>query len=94
MTWRLRRAPLRHWRWVMRWPLPCSNEKDFVRLVPVIAGSELSALVAGTAELSIVLEPNTALGITQGFQVIQSFAEAFGPFFYTSFAPLVRAHTF
>lgn len=69
-------------------PADSSNEKDFVRLNPVIAGSELSALVAGTAELSIVLEPNTALGISQGFQVIQSFAEAFGPFFYTSFATL------
>lgn len=67
-------------------PADSSNSKDFVRLNPVIAGSELAALVAGAAELGIVLEPNTALGIAQGFQVIQSFAEAFGPFLYTSFA--------
>lgn len=62
------------------------TEKDAVRLTPVVAGAELSALDAGQAELSIVLEPNIAIGTAKGFDFITSFAEQFGPFFYTSFA--------
>jgi NitT/TauT family transport system substrate-binding protein len=33
-----------------------------------------------------VLEPNIAIGVAKGFEHITSFAEQFGPFFYTSFA--------
>ena len=62
------------------------SDKDAVNLTPVLAGAELSALAAGQAELSIVLEPSIAIGVAQGFDHITSFADQFGPFFYTSFA--------
>lgn len=68
------------------WKPKGGSEKDAVRLTPVVAGAELSALDAGQAELSIVLEPNIAIGVAKGFDLITSFAEQFGPFFYTSFA--------
>lgn len=61
---------------------------DPVRLVPVIAGSELSALLAGQADLAVVLEPQTSNGVAAGMEVITSFAEQFGPFYFTSFAVL------
>lgn len=59
-----------------------------VNLVPVIAGSELSALLAGQANLAVVLEPQTSNGVAAGMEVITSFAEQFGPFYFTSFAVL------
>lgn len=61
---------------------------DPIRLVPVIAGSELSALLAGQADLAVVLEPQTSNGVEAGMEVITSFAEQFGPFYFTSFAVL------
>lgn len=61
-------------------------DKDAVRLIPIVAGGELAALDAKQAELSIVLEPNIAIGVAKGYQHITSFADQFGPFFYTSFA--------
>lgn len=57
-----------------------------VQLLPVIAGSELSALTAGQANLSVTIEPATSIGASQGFEPVASFAEHFGPFFFTSFA--------
>lgn len=67
-------------------PADSSSEKDYIRLIPVIADSEYSALVAGEGQLSIVLEPNASIAVSQGYAVIDSFAEEFGPFLYTSFA--------
>jgi NitT/TauT family transport system substrate-binding protein len=57
-----------------------------VNLLPVIAGSELSALAAGQANLSITLEPATSIGISKGYVPVTAFADHFGPFFFTSFA--------
>lgn len=57
-----------------------------VQLLPVIAGSELSALTAGQANLSITLEPATSIGVSKGYDPIVAFADHFGPFFFTSFA--------
>lgn len=69
-------------------PADSSNENDYVKLVPVIAGSELAALIAGQGQLSITLEPNTSLGVAQGYQIVDSFAKEFGPFYYTSIATM------
>src|SRR3546814_9246911 len=66
------------------------SDKDLVRITQVVAGSELSALVAGQAELRLVIEPNTAIGVSPGFESKTSFAEQFGPFFYTSFAAMTE----
>ncbi len=68
------------------WKAKGAADKDAVRFTPVIAGSELSALAAGQADLSFVLEPNIAIGVAQGFEEVTSFAQEFGEFFYTSFA--------
>ena len=71
----------------MQWrPSGSSDDKDLVRLTPVVAGSELAALSANQAELSIVIEPNTSVALSQGFESKTSFAEQFGPFYYTSYA--------
>jgi len=67
-------------------PTGSSKESQFVRLIPVVAGSELAALEAGSGELSITLEPESSIGIAHGYEAITSFAELFGPFLYTSFA--------
>lgn len=61
-------------------------DKDAVTLIPIVAGGELAALDADQADLSIVLEPNIAIGIAKGYEHITSFAAQFGPFLYTSFA--------
>jgi NitT/TauT family transport system substrate-binding protein len=66
-------------------------EGDEVRLIPVIAGSELSALLAGQADLAVVQEPQTSNGVAQGMDVVTSFAEQFGPFYFTSFAVMTQA---
>jgi NitT/TauT family transport system substrate-binding protein len=68
------------------WKPKGGADKDAVRFTPVVAGSELSALAAGQADLSFVLEPNIAVGVAQGFEEVKSFAQEFGEFFYTSFA--------
>lgn len=70
----------------MVWKPKGGSDKDAVRFTPVVAGSELSALAAGQAELSFVLEPNIAIGVSKGFEEVTSFASQFGEFFYTSFA--------
>lgn len=57
-----------------------------IHLLPVIAGSELNALIAGQAKLSLTNEPSTSIGVSKGFVPIASFSEHFGPFFFTSFA--------
>lgn len=63
---------------------PKSGEN--VQLLPVIAGSELSALMAGQANLAVTLEPGTSIGISKGYEPVATFADHFGPFFFTSFA--------
>lgn len=63
-----------------------SGSGENVQLLPVIAGSELSALTAGQANLSITLEPATSIGVSKGYEPVVSFADHFGPFFFTSFA--------
>ena len=68
------------------WKPKGGADRDAVRFTPVVAGSELSALAAGQADLSFVLEPNIAIGVAKGFEEVTSFAEQFGDFFYTSFA--------
>jgi len=63
---------------------PASGES--IHLLPVIAGSELNALMAGQAKLSLTNEPSTSIGVSKGYVPIASFSEHFGPFFFTSFA--------
>ncbi len=67
-------------------PADSSKKSDLLRLIPVIAGSELAALESGSGDLSITLEPQSSIGIAHGYELITSFAELFGPFLYTSFA--------
>ena len=61
-----------------------------VRLLPVIAGSELAGLLGHKADMTIVIEPQASQGVAAGMQVKVSFAEEFGPFLYTSFAVLEK----
>jgi len=63
---------------------PKSGEN--IQLLPVIAGSELNALTAGQAKLSLTNEPSTSIGVSKGYEPVASFSEHFGPFFFTSFA--------
>ncbi len=63
---------------------PASGES--IHLLPVIAGSELNALMAGQAKLSLTNEPSTSIGVSKGYAAVASFSEHFGPFFFTSFA--------
>jgi NitT/TauT family transport system substrate-binding protein len=67
-------------------PAAGAAEKDSVRLHPVISATELSALVAGQGQLSVALEPDLSNGVAQGFDIVTTFAEEFGPYFYTSIA--------
>ncbi len=68
------------------WKPKGGSDRDAARFTPVVAGSEFAALAAGQADLSFVLEPNIAIGVSKGFEEITSFAEQFGEFLYTSFA--------
>jgi NitT/TauT family transport system substrate-binding protein len=71
----------------LRWkPADGAGDKDLVKLHPVIAATELAALVAGQGQLSVALEPDLSNGVVQGFQIVTTFAEEFGPYFYTSIA--------
>ncbi len=72
----------------MVWKPKGGKADDAVRLIPVIAGSELSALMVGQADLALTNEPGTSNGVAAGMEIIVSFAEQFGPFFFTSFAVL------
>jgi NitT/TauT family transport system substrate-binding protein len=65
-----------------------ASDAGRVNLVPVVAGSELSALLSGQADLAVVLEPQTSNGVNEGLEIKISFPEQFGPFFFTSFAVL------
>jgi NitT/TauT family transport system substrate-binding protein len=67
-------------------PADGSGDKDLVRLHPVIAATELSALVAGQGQLSVALEPDLSNGVAQGYDIVTTFADEFGPYFYTSIA--------
>jgi len=70
------------------WTLKGGKPADAVRLIPVVAGSELSALMAGQAQLGLTNEPGTSNGVAAGLEIVISFAEQFGPFYFTSFAVL------
>jgi NitT/TauT family transport system substrate-binding protein len=67
-------------------PADGKGDKDLVKLHPVIAATELAALVAGQGQLSVALEPDLSNGVVQGFEIVTTFAEEFGPYFYTSIA--------
>ena len=70
----------------MVWALKGGKPSDTIHLIPVVAGSELSALMAGQADLALTNEPATSNGVAAGMQIVISFAEQFGPFYFTSFA--------
>ncbi len=67
-------------------PADAAGDKDHVRLVPVISATELAALVAGQGQLSVALEPDLSNGVASGLDIVTTFAEEFGPYFYTSIA--------
>lgn len=72
------------------WQVKDGKADDAVHLIPVVAGSELSALMAGQADLALTNEPTTSNGVAAGMEIIISFADQFGPFFFTSFAVLAE----
>ena len=71
-------------------PADSAAEKDHVRLHPVTSGSQLAALVAGQGDLGVVDEPDASNGVAQGYEIVFSFPQHFGPFFYTSIATANR----
>lgn len=61
-----------------------------VRLLPVIAGSELAGLMGHHADMTVLSEPQVSEGVADGMQIVISFSQQFGPFFFTSFAVLEK----
>jgi NitT/TauT family transport system substrate-binding protein len=61
-----------------------------VRLLPVIAGSELAGLLGQKADMTVLSEPQVSEGVADGMEIVTSFSEQFGPFFFTSFAVLEK----
>lgn len=59
-------------------------------LLPVIAGSELAGLLGNKADMTVLAEPLVSEGVADGMEIVISFSQQFGPFFFTSFAVLEK----
>ncbi len=63
--------------------LKSENKLSKLTIVPVVFGGELAALEHGTADIAILLEPQTSLAESKGYRVIWSLAKLYGPFLLT-----------